>query len=89
MDNYKVDPGKLDNLVLRKGLLECFSKRDNNAGGADHKQKLGSGGGGVRSAGCRSRERTKRSLEMLRYSRRQVRPHVVPEGRAAELEQIA
>jgi len=25
VDNYKVDPGKLDSLVLRKGLKECVS----------------------------------------------------------------
>ncbi len=26
VDNYKVDPGKLDSLVLRKGLYSLFDK---------------------------------------------------------------
>jgi len=28
VDNYKVDPGKLDSLVLRKGLIQFEQRKD-------------------------------------------------------------
>ena len=30
VDNYKVDPGKLDSLVLRKGLLKFTTRLNEN-----------------------------------------------------------
>jgi len=31
VDNYKVDPGKLDSLVLRKGLIEVIASANLNS----------------------------------------------------------